>query len=365
LSKRVCIEQLSMERRAGGRRGWRVTWHVDLENIRQKTWFSSKIGLEVDNMKLRSFIDILLRRQPTRHVQISPSNIVPAGSSKHVAAPVAAKSQTDPLAWRTGEVIGSKMQVGGLTVTATIEMSAGPGFVGVVGESHYQETLRAAKRARPQDEEPVFMASLVPEPDNAYDPNAVAVVIEPFGRVGYIAREIAKRYSPILRKAEPTVTTCPAQLRGGSVSKPSIGVVLDVARAQGVRLSSYDSEHRPDYDAIAKYHALRKANESFIAQTKPLEIDDPEEAVCRYRKALQAMREHEAFAAERAVFPGHVSASQHRDVNILDRLTLCLIKIGRPAEAILEADHYFTDFPEASQLTIAKSVKARIQKNRS
>jgi hypothetical protein len=85
-----------------------------------------------------------------------------------------------------------------------------------------------------------------------------------------------------------------------------------------VRLSSYDPEHRPDNDAIAKYHDFRNANESFISQTKPMEIDDPEEAVGRYRKALAALREHEAFTLERDVFPGHAPDAQHRDVNILD-----------------------------------------------
>jgi hypothetical protein len=77
----------------------------------------------------------------------------------------------------------------------------------------------------------VYRATLVREPQNAYDPNAVAVVIEPFGTVGYIGREVARKFAPIIDAAAPTPVQCPAQLRGGSPAKPFVGVVLDSALA--------------------------------------------------------------------------------------------------------------------------------------
>jgi hypothetical protein len=70
-----------------------------------------------------------------------------------------------------------------------------------------------------------FEATLVPEPDNPDDPNAVAVRNESGERVGYLRRSVAKQYQA--RLAQLGRVTCPARLRGGTARKPNIGVVLD------------------------------------------------------------------------------------------------------------------------------------------
>ena len=96
----------------------------------------------------------------------------------------------------------------------------GYGYLGVVGESQYQPALReVARRTR------VCEATLVAEPDNPFDANAVAVKIE--GEVvGYVPRSHARRYQRrLLLLPEPM--RCPAKLIGGTRDKPSIGVLLD------------------------------------------------------------------------------------------------------------------------------------------
>jgi hypothetical protein len=104
-----------------------------------------------------------------------------APALSHIAMQV---SPDAPMTWRTGNTDTSEFGVGGRVVmTASVSVSPGPGFVGVVGESHYQDALQRAMRSRPGEAKPVFMAALVREPQNAYDANAVAVVIEPFGTV--------------------------------------------------------------------------------------------------------------------------------------------------------------------------------------
>jgi len=219
---------------------------------------------------------------------------------------------------------------------------------------------RLAKGTRPRDDEPVFTASLVAEPANAYDANAVAVAIEPFGKVGYLPRDIAKRYSPLL-VAAGGIARCPVQLRGGTGSKPSIGVVLDAARVEGPPLLDYDPERPMDYDGIAQYHKLRDMNRQFVAETRPLESTSLEAAIERYRKALSATIEYERFATERKLFP---RLRAQGDIVILDRLTLCLIKAGRPSDAVDEADLYFAEFPDALELKAGQTVKGRIEKRR-
>jgi hypothetical protein len=107
-------------------------------------------------------------------------------------------------------------------------------------------------------------------------------------------------------------------------------VVLDSALATGARLSHYDPNHKPDYDRIAEYHKRKRANEVFVAETKPLEVSAREEAIRRYRAALQTTREIETFSTEHKLFPSWPDGgAQEKDVRILNRLTICLIKAGR------------------------------------
>src|SRR5476651_1247191 len=196
--------------------------------------------------------------QPTRSISASFSAdfsafqaVVQNAGSKTPTIPAPPKAG---MTWRTGDTETAEFVADGVVImTAGVTISPGPGFVGVVGESHYQDALQNAKRSRPGEAEPVFMATLVREPDNVYDANAVAVVIDPFGTVGYIRREIAQRFAPLIDAAAPVPVRCPAQLRGGSPAAPSIGIVLDSALAIGAILSHYDPNHKPDYDRIAEY----------------------------------------------------------------------------------------------------------------
>ena len=72
----------------------------------------------------------------------------------------------------------------------------------VVGESHYQDALwrvaggRTAERVRVE-----VQAVLLAEPDNPYDPNAIAVLIDG-AKVGYLCRDDAEAYRPGLLALE-------------------------------------------------------------------------------------------------------------------------------------------------------------------
>jgi hypothetical protein len=99
------------------------------------------------------------------------------------------------------------------------------GRVAVVGESHYQQALTFAVHGATAGEDfdhhlPVT-AVLVPEPENAWDPNAVRVDVVVDGtktaKVGYLARTIASEYQPTLLRlhGEDFVGTCPARITGG------------------------------------------------------------------------------------------------------------------------------------------------------
>lgn len=117
-----------------------------------------------------------------------------------------------------------------------------------------------------------------------------------------------------------------------------------------------------DYKAIDRFHKLRDANRRYIAETRSFENTDLPQAIARYRNALIAMREYEAITRERGLVAEMGVGPDWGDPNILDRLTLCLIKLGRIHEAIDEAEKYFADFPSAQNLAIGKRIKARIER---
>lgn len=98
----------------------------------------------------------------------------------------------------------------------------------VVGEGNRQAALRRVLAAEGRE----ISVVLLPEPDNAYDRNAVKVLaligdgpVEPV-HVGYLPREDAAAWSPRL-SCLPTAVFVDAMLAGGTDDKPSIGVFVN------------------------------------------------------------------------------------------------------------------------------------------
>jgi hypothetical protein len=115
------------------------------------------------------------------------------------------------------------------TVSLSLLELPDDGFITVVGESHCQDALRATWDVCDGEFEgrPAFTAALVPEPDNPYDENAVAVW-GPRGRLGYLSRDNALDYREVfdeIRRRGEDGAACAAHLTGGGASK-SYGVVL-------------------------------------------------------------------------------------------------------------------------------------------
>jgi hypothetical protein len=131
--------------------------------------------------------------------------------------------------------------------TATALTLHAGALVHVVGESYRQEVLRSVA-TRTTDSSPFlvdvtgdprriaeteldkrwFRAVLVPEPSNEYDRNAVAVHAEGVGQIGYLSREDALEYRPVIAalRNKGALGTCPAFLIGGTAGKPSYGAIL-------------------------------------------------------------------------------------------------------------------------------------------
>ena len=117
-----------------------------------------------------------------------------------------------------------------------------------------------------------------------------------------------------------------------------------------------------DYPALARFHAARNANRLFVAETKPLESANLEQAIERYKQAMLAMYEYESITLERgliAELSGDTYQCGGGGINILDRLTLCLYRLGRVRELNEAVDDFLTRFPQATELAMMQPVLKR------
>jgi hypothetical protein len=145
---------------------------------------------------------------------------------------------------------------------------------------------------------------------------------------------------------------------------PKITVTLDNAGNATIIESSF--AEKVDWEEIDHYHDVRRADESFVAATKALEKTDLETAVVRYKTAVIRMRELEKMS-ERLFRPPGLRGELFRftrrgQPRLLDRLTLCLTKLGRLAEAAQETERYLAEFPDARESSIGKAIIKRIDR---
>jgi hypothetical protein len=118
------------------------------------------------------------------------------------------------------------------TPKPTIDLGSGHGYtIGIVGESYRQTALRNLAGDQLREGKPVrFVATLTPEPENAYDANAVRINADGGEHLGYLSREDALAYRDVLSSVsgQGALAVCQAKLIGGTNAKPSIGVMLDL-----------------------------------------------------------------------------------------------------------------------------------------
>ena len=123
-------------------------------------------------------------------------------------------------------------------------MDASGGGYEVVGESYHRDGIaEIVGGSRPESVKLVAWASLVREPDNPHDPNAVAVVIDGH-TVGHLGRKDAAAVAPVLDRiaAARLVPYCRADIFGGWDRSPvdrgdySVTLYFGPPEAQAKRL---------------------------------------------------------------------------------------------------------------------------------
>ncbi len=75
----------------------------------------------------------------------------------------------------------------------------------IVGEQYHQDALERVLKKATTTQSVYQHGQLVPEPENTYDANAVAVIVGG-ERIGYMNREAAAQYSPVLQQRDEPLT---------------------------------------------------------------------------------------------------------------------------------------------------------------
>jgi hypothetical protein len=130
----------------------------------------------------------------------------------------------------------------------------------------------------------------------------------------------------------------------------------------GKQLVNWDNPERQfDYPALERFHAARNTNRTFVAETRPLESTNIEQAVERYKQAMLRMYEYESITLERGLIPELSSDSFQcgGGIDILDRLTLCLYRLGRVRELNEAVDGFLRRFPQAAGMGTMQPILKR------
>lgn len=122
-----------------------------------------------------------------------------------------------------------------------------------------------------------------------------------------------------------------------------------------------------DLDALARHSKLRDANRALIREARRVEGRDIERAVAMYAQAIEAIHFY-AFInyekglvgkllAEDATELGHTG-----EFEALDRLTMCLLRLGRPEGAESCAQEYYSLYRRDRRARASERIAKRIGK---
>lgn len=118
-----------------------------------------------------------------------------------------------------------------------------------------------------------------------------------------------------------------------------------------------------DYDNISTFHKERDANRRFIEETKRnIEPIDLSRAVEYYLQAWDCMRRYESLVRETGLVAELTPKFKNGDPEIIDRISLCLLRLKRFEELISVTNCYFDEFPDARPMSKGKVALARAAK---
>jgi hypothetical protein len=145
-------------------------------------------------------------------------------------------------------------------------------------------------------------------------------------------------------------------------------VELDWISHLGSSIVNWDNSGRgTDYKALELYHKLRDENKRLISEARHVEATDLHRASDMYVQAISAISSYQSINYEGGLV-GMLMAEEksesgaYGEIEALDRLTLCLIKLGKAEEASLQTNAYFKLYAGELNYAAATRIKKRIDK---
>lgn len=120
---------------------------------------------------------------------------------------------------------------------------------------------------------------------------------------------------------------------------------------------------RVDAEAAMQQRKLYDKKKQLKREGKALEPTDLKEASIKYKEALDVLREINQIQIEQSSLVSELSGDEKfGDIWILDRLTLCLIRIKNYEAAQAECESYFSEYPYHRSSTVGIKILKRIGK---
>lgn len=124
---------------------------------------------------------------------------------------------------------------------------------------------------------------------------------------------------------------------------------------------------KTDLDALERLHALQRENRERIAHARQMEKAEPERAVALYYEALHSISAYAKLKTEEGLVGALLDEERAEfgysgELVVLDRLTLCLVRLGRGLEANSVAERYFSEYRRDEQFSAAAAIKKRVAK---
>jgi len=137
----------------------------------------------------------------------------------------------------------------------------------------------------------------------------------------------------------------------------------------GIRLVNWENSGRGfDFKVIEKFHVLRNANRALIESAKAYESAEPNRAIEIYRQAIESSKKYEFLDHEPVGLVGQLIREDKEEIgysgplNVMDRLSMLLCKLGRAKEALVEANDYFALYKRDLGLSTGPKIQKRIEK---
>jgi hypothetical protein len=122
-----------------------------------------------------------------------------------------------------------------------------------------------------------------------------------------------------------------------------------------------------DLTELELFHQRRDANRALVARAREVEKSDPVRSVDMYLEAIAAILSYQSLKIEGGLIGQlreEVENERGRNgyIEPLDRLSICLVNLGRSAEALDHVKKYFDHFPGDRERSAASRIEKRIGK---